>query len=154
MLVVTPEAFSSADSQSLIEELCAALRAITGDSGAASFSADDVDGARGRFVVARNARGEALGCGALRPLEGSIAEIKRMYARPGNPGTGSAILTFLEREAMALGYDTLWLETRSINARAVRFYEARHYRRIPNYGKYAGNPLAVCFAKTLTPDPA
>lgn len=29
------------------------------------------------------------------------------------------------------------------------FYQARGYRRIANYGNYAGNALAVCFEKVL-----
>ena len=78
-----------------------------------------------------------------------IAEIKRMYSRPGSTGVGTAILVHLESEAARMGYDALWLETRAINERAVRFYERRGYSRIPNYGKYIGNPNAVCFEKRL-----
>ena len=62
---------------------------------------------------------------------------------------GSAILAALEAEAAALGYRALWLETRLVNARAVAFYQARGYRRIANYGNYAGNALAACFEKLL-----
>ena len=67
----------------------------------------------------------------------------------GSSGIGSAVLTYLEREAAALGYQAVWLETRLVNRRAVDFYTARGYARIPNYGKYIGNPLAVCFEKQL-----
>ena len=137
------------DSLLLMQELSTALESITGDSGNASFDASDVYGPAGRFVVARDAGGQALGCGALRPLEPGVAEIKRMYARHGTSGVGSAVLRFLEDEALALGYQAVWLETRLVNRRAVDFYEARGYRRIANYGKYIGNPLAVCFEKQL-----
>lgn len=137
------------DSLLLMDELSTALEAITGDSGRASFDIDDVVGPAGCFVVARDGAGLALGCGALRPLEPGVAEIKRMYARHGTSGVGSAVLRFLEDRAEALGYQALWLETRLVNRRAVDFYEARGYRRIANYGKYIGNPLAVCFEKQL-----
>ena len=137
------------DSLLLMEELSTALEAITGDSGNASFDANDVYGPAGCFVVARDASGHALGCGALRPLEPGVAEIKRMYARHGTSGVGSAVLRFLEDEALAMGYQAVWLETRLVNRRAVDFYEARGYQRIANYGKYIGNPLAVCFEKQL-----
>lgn len=140
---------SARDSLLLMEELSTALESITGDSGNASFDIDDVCGPAGRFVVARDAAGLALGCGALRPLEPGVAEIKRMYARHGTSGVGSAVLRFLEEQAQALGYQALWLETRLVNRRAVDFYEARGYHRIANYGKYIGNPLAVCFEKQL-----
>jgi ribosomal protein S18 acetylase RimI-like enzyme len=133
----------------LMAELSTALEAITGDSGKASFDADDVRGPAACFVVARSDSGAALGCGAFRPLEPGVAEIKRMYARHGTSGVGSAVLRYLEGEAQALGYQAVWLETRLVNRRAMDFYEARGYQRIANYGKYIGNPLAVCFEKQL-----
>ncbi|AKU25165.1 GNAT family N-acetyltransferase [Massilia sp. MB5] len=140
---------SSDEARLLLEELSVALAGITGDSGAASFSVDDVRGAGGRFVVARDAQGRALGCGAIRPLQDGVAELKRMYARPGTRGVGSAVLAHLEQAAADLGYRALWLETRLVNSRAVGFYAARGYLRIPNFGKYVGNSAAVCMAKRL-----
>ncbi len=140
----------AADSVALMDELSTALEAITGDGGRSSFDVEDVRGPMACFVVARDDLGAALGCGALRPLEPGVAEIKRMYARHGTSGVGSAVLRYLEEEAAALGYQAIWLETRLVNRRAVDFYEARGYQRIANYGKYIGNPLAVCFEKQLT----
>ncbi|MET0858958.1 MAG: GNAT family N-acetyltransferase [Telluria sp.] len=137
------------DAIALTDELSAALAAITGDSGRSSFDPDDVRVPRARFAVARNADGQPIGCGAFRPLGEGVAEIKRMYARAGNPGTGRALLAFLESEATALGYRALWLETRIANQRAVSFYSARGYTLIPNYGRYAGRADAVCLAKQL-----
>lgn len=137
------------DSVRLMEELSTALEAITGDSGKASFDAIDVVGPAACFVVARDDNGSAVGCGAFRPLQPGVAEVKRMYARHGTSGVGSAVLRFLETEAAALGYQAVWLETRLVNRRAVDFYAARGYTRIANYGKYIGNPLAVCFEKQL-----
>jgi len=133
----------------LMAELSTALEAITGDGGNASFDVADVRGPAACFVVARDAGGAAVGCGAFRPLEPGVAEIKRMYARHGTTGVGSAVLRYLEAEAAVLGYQALWLETRLVNRRAVDFYQARGYSRIANYGKYIGNPLAVCFEKQL-----
>jgi GNAT superfamily N-acetyltransferase len=137
------------DAIALMDELSAALAAITGDSGRSSFDPDDIRAPRSRFAVARDACGHPIGCAAIRPLGDGVAEIKRMYARPGNPGTGSALLAFLESEAAALGYRELWLETRVVNQRAVSFYSARGYCVIPNYGRYAGRAGAVCLAKQL-----
>ena len=148
-VAVRAEDPAGADALALVAELSAVLTAITGASGQASFDVSDVQGPRACFALARDAHGRALGCGALRPLEPGVAEIKRMYARHGTSGVGSAVLRFLEDEAVARGYQALWLETRLVNRRAVDFYEARGYRRIANYGKYIGNPLAVCFEKHL-----
>ena len=141
------------DGARLMDELSETLAQITGASGRASFDPDDVRGERGLFVVARDATGAAVGCGALRPLTDEIAEVKRMFARPGTFRVGTAILEHLEAEAVRLGYTTLWLETRRVNERAVAFYNRRGYEIIPNYGKYAGNEQAVCFGKRLLAGP-
>ena len=139
----------SADAAALMNELSATLALITGDSGRSSFQVEDVLREGACFAVARDRMGIALGCGAFRPLQDGVAEVKRMLSRPGNPGTGSAILAFLEARARQMGYRELWLETRLVNKRAVQFYEARGYRRRENFGKYAGNSAAVCFEKSL-----
>jgi GNAT superfamily N-acetyltransferase len=150
MLTVAAEDPLSPDAHALMEALSAALEVITGDSGKASFDADDVRGPSARFVVARDESGNAVGCGAFRPLRPGICELKRMYSRPGTSGVGVAVLAFLEAEAALLAYSAIWLETRLVNEGAVRFYERRGYSRIANYGKYAGNEQAVCFEKRLT----
>ncbi|MGE0443674.1 MAG: GNAT family N-acetyltransferase [Vicinamibacterales bacterium] len=41
----------------------------------------------GVFLIAYD-KGGPLGCGALRPLEGDIVEIKRMFVRPEARGRG------------------------------------------------------------------
>ncbi|MET0320412.1 MAG: GNAT family N-acetyltransferase [Duganella sp.] len=152
MIAIVVEDPGTADALQMLGELSAALQAITGSSGAASFDANDVRIADARFVVARDEAGTPVGCGAFRPLEAGVAEIKRMYARsgpPGVPGVGSAILTFLEDQARHLGLRALRLETRVVNRRAVAFYARHGYVRIPNFGKYAGRAEAACFEKQL-----
>ncbi|PZP32488.1 MAG: GNAT family N-acetyltransferase [Roseateles depolymerans] len=148
-LTVAEEDPGGGDAQVLLEELSAVLQAITGSSGRSSFSVEDVRGPRSRFVVARDEVGLAWGCGALRPLQPGVAELKRMYARSGGAGVGAALLAHLEAEARGLGYRALWLETRAVNGRAVAFYERHGYQRIENFGRYAGNAAAVCFGKEL-----
>ncbi|WP_343526243.1 GNAT family N-acetyltransferase [Sphingomonas sp.] len=133
----------------LLDRLSDALEAITGDSGRASFDPLDVQGVGASFVLAYDDRGRPIGCGAYRPLVEGVAELKRMFALPGSKGVGAAVLAHLEARAQADGYRELWLETRLVNDRAVRFYHKNGYRRISNFGKYAGRPEAVCFAKIL-----
>ncbi len=151
MVNIINEDPASDTAASLIAALSATLATITGDSGAASFDPGDVRGSRARFVVARSAAGAPVGCGALRPIDDAVAELKRMYAVPGSAGVGAAILAHLESEARVLGYRQLCLETRMVNRKAVAFYEKHGYSRIPNYGKYAGRAEALCFAKSLLP---
>ena len=138
----------SAEARALIGELDAALAAVCGDSGAGSFAATDVRGPGAVFLVAREAAGMALGCGALRPLAPGVAELKRMYARPGT-GAGSCLLAALEAQALAFGYRALWLSTRRINVKALAFYGRHGYLPIGPYGKYAGRAESVCLGKRL-----
>lgn len=134
----------------LIEELSKTLETITGDSGKNSFDPKDVCVPRSLFVIAYDENGEPLGCGAIRPIDKNIAEVKRMFAKTKTKGVGTKILLYLESEALKLGYSTLWLETRVINKAAVSFYKKRGYIQISNYGKYIDNPNAICFEKKLT----
>lgn len=132
----------------LVAELDAALAAITGDSGASSFDAADARGPGAVFLVARGPDGAALGCGALRPLAPGVAELKRMYARPGS-GAGSVLLAALEAQAATLGYGALHLSTRRVNARALAFYRRHGYADVAPWGKYAGSERSVCLGRVI-----
>lgn len=139
----------SPDSCSLIEKLSAELAAITGDSGKSNFTIDSMDGDRSLWVLARNEKGDATGCGAIRPLTENIAELKRMFSDRSAPGVGKALLNFLETSAKNMGYTEIWLETRHVNHKAVNFYKNNGYVLIENYGPYIGRNEAVCFSKIL-----
>lgn len=139
----------TADACYLMDELSMALEAITGDSGRNSFNVEDVCVSGALFVIAYNDKDEAIGCGAIRPISGEIAEIKRMYAKTKAKGVGTEILGYLETQAKEMGYSVLWLETRLVNRQAIAFYESRGYQRILNYGKYVDRPEAVCFGKNI-----
>jgi RimJ/RimL family protein N-acetyltransferase len=132
----------------LLERLGATLEAITGASGNASFDPHDVAVDGSLFVIALDPAGEAVGCGAYRPLAPGVAELKRMYATPGTH-VGAEILAHLERRAAADGRAEIRLETRAVNLRAIRFYERHGYRQVPNFGRYVDRPEAVCFGRTL-----
>ena len=103
------------------------------------------------FLVARDSKGAAVACGALRQLDAASAEIKRMYVLPAHRGSGvaTAVLRSLEAEAAGLGLGELKLETGTAQPDAMRFYEREGYRLIDNFGPYAGEPLSVCYARPL-----
>ncbi|SCL21735.1 Acetyltransferase (GNAT) family protein [Micromonospora pallida] len=113
----------------------------------AAPTAEDI----GVFLVARDADGAAVGCGALRLLGPDSAEIKRMYVEPAVRGTGAAvaILRALEHEARHRGVVKLLLETGTAQPDAMRFYEREGYDRIDNFGPYQGEALSVCYARQL-----
>lgn len=123
------------------------LQQLTGSSGRASFDVSAL-GERGFFLLAQE-NAVAVGCVAVRELSAGIGEIKRMYARPGTRGSSAQLLCALEQHARERGFQTLWLETRKINQRAVDFYQRNGFRIRENYGNYSGRPEAVCFEKTL-----
>lgn len=139
----------SPDAIQMTNELSDRLESITGNSGRHSFNTDDVCVPRSLFAVAYDEDNKPVGCGAIRPINEDIAELKRMYAGTEAQGIGSAILKHLEGKAQELGYSAIWLETRLLNKTAVAFYEKKGYVRIPNYGKYVNNTEAVCFEKKL-----
>ena len=147
-MVCAPADPESDDARALIAQLDAALAAICGDSGSSSFDPADVRGPGAVFLVARGADGAALGCGALRPLASGVAELKRMYARPGS-GAGLALLTALEAQAAGFGYREIWLSTRRVNVKALAFYTRNGYVPVENYGRYVGRDESVCLARNL-----
>jgi GNAT superfamily N-acetyltransferase len=132
----------------LIDALSDHLLRHYGADGRASFGAWGAAPARSAFVLARSS-GIAVACGAIRPLDGDDAEVKRMYATPGHPGAAAAVLGLLEAEASRLGYRTLRLATRRANERAVGFYRKHGFVPCPNYAAYAGRPESVCLEKPL-----
>lgn len=140
---------NEADAILLMEELSKTLEAITGASGKNSFNSEDVCVPRSLFVIAYDEEEEPIGCGAIRPIDENVAELKRMFAKVKTKGVGTQILSYLEMQAKKLGYSAIWLETRLINEDAVLFYKKNGYRKISNYGKYAGNSKAICFEKKL-----
>lgn len=102
------------------------------------------------FAVARDERGEALGCGAV-VLGTGGAELKRMYVRPANRSRGVArrLLAFLEAEAQGRGVRVVRLETGVSQPEALRFYERAGYARRGPFGEYTDDPLSVFMEKPL-----
>jgi len=148
-LHISVEPPDTTDAIALMRALSSALSELTGSSGEASFSVEDLRDTRARFVIVRDANGQAVGCGAIRPLDSTTAEVKRVYAKHPNQGIGLRILNYLEQEASRIGFTSLRLETRKINQVAVDFYLRNHYRIIPNYGAYKNRDEAVCLEKHL-----
>jgi GNAT superfamily N-acetyltransferase len=94
---------------------------------------------------------DPVGCGGLRELDATEAEIKRMFVRPAARGTGvsTALLARLELYGRERGYRRLVLETGDRQPDAVRFYEREGYTPIPNFGYYVDSDLSLCFEKVL-----
>jgi putative acetyltransferase len=120
------------------------------EDGSGGFKPEDALGPRGAFVIGR-VGGNPVACGAIRPLEEDVAELKRVFVKVESRGRGysKAIVNELERQAKARGYRVVRLETGVRQPEAISLYESLGYRRIPNYGEYRDSRLSVCFEKAL-----
>lgn len=149
-----PVALASPDAQALIAALNAELAERYPEPGANHFRLDEteVGPGRGAFVVAYRG-GEPLGCGAVRLVDATTSELKRMYVSPAarGLGLGRRILEALEVEARTLGAVRLVLETGERQHAAVALYERAGFTRIAPFGEYVGSPLSLCMAKELAP---
>lgn len=72
-VIISAESPFSSDATSLMNELSECLQFIAGDSGKNSFDSNDFCNDRAIFVIARNQRGRAIGCGAFRPMDETTA---------------------------------------------------------------------------------
>ncbi len=151
-ITVAAEPLDSADAQRLIAALDAHL--------ASRYSADQRFGPNlrpqqiapglGTFVIAR-AEGRSVGCGALRRLDETSAEVKRMYVEPELRGQGIAkeIVDHLEAAARVMGTRRLVLETGIYQAEAIGLYRRLGFNPVRCWGEYEGVLTSVCFEKSL-----
>jgi putative acetyltransferase len=149
---VRRENLGSSAAGTLIAALNGELSGRYPEAGANHFrlDPDEVAEGRGAFLVAY-ARGEPVGCGAIRRLEDGAAEIKRMYVAPAQRGQGIArlLLAHLEATARALGARRVLLETGVRQPEAIALYTRAGFTRIPAFGEYLDSALSVCMAKDL-----
>lgn len=89
---------------------------------------------RGALFVAIDGR-RYLGMIALRPIDGPVGEMKRLYVRPDARGRGLArkLITTLCDEAKRLGYSELRLDTLPMMGEAQALYEAYGFVDIAPY---------------------
>jgi putative acetyltransferase len=102
------------------------------------------------FLVARDAHGRALGCGAFVKRAG-YAEVKRMYVDPEarGQGVGGALLADIAQRAVQAGMGSLKLETGIHQPEAIGLYERDGFRYIEPFGDYQPDPLSLFMHKDL-----
>lgn len=94
----------------------------------------------GALLIAKEGL-SACGCVAVRPMEGTICEMKRLFVRPEwrGRGLGRRLARTILDQARSLGYAVMRLDTLDRLTEAMMLYESLGFRRIR---AYYDNPLA------------
>jgi ribosomal protein S18 acetylase RimI-like enzyme len=81
------------------------------------------------------------GCVALRPIDGDLAELKRLYVRESarGRGLGRALAARALADARAIGYRAVRLDTLPVMGAAIDLYRALGFVEI---AAYRHNPIA------------
>jgi GNAT superfamily N-acetyltransferase len=151
-LSIAAEPIDSPDAQRLIAALDAGLAELYPPEQrfGPNLKAQHLADGRGTFLVARD-DGRAVGCGAVRLLDATTAEVKRMYVEPDQRGRGIArtVLASLEAAAGKLGARRLVLETGTHSPDALGLYGRAGFTQVDCWGEYATSPTSICLEKIL-----
>jgi putative acetyltransferase len=151
-ITVAGEPFDSGDARRLITalDLHLASRYAPEQRFGPNLKPEQLASGLGTFLVAR-VDGRAVGCGAVRRLDETTGEVKRMYVEPELRGRGvaKAILHHLEATARELGARRLVLETGIHQDEAIGLYRQAGYREVDCWGEYAHSPTSVCYEKSI-----
>ncbi len=152
MITVAPEPFDSADARRLVEALDAHLasRYTPEQRFGPNLKPAQIAPGLGTFVMARM-DGRPVGCGAVRLLDPTTVEVKRMFVEPEVRGRGIAkeILAKLEGAGRELGARRAVLETGVYQDEAIGLYRRAGYREVECWGEYTTSPTSVCYEKAI-----
>lgn len=150
-VVIEPADSQSEEAESLLTSYFAEIKAAFGYSPQDDTPAEpeEFKSPGGRFLIVRDAKGTAVGCGAVRLMDSQTAEIKRMWLHPSMRGRGAgwALLAALEAEAVALGARRGVLDTNATLTSALALYRAAGWGAVAAYNE--NSQATHWFAKDL-----
>jgi GNAT superfamily N-acetyltransferase len=81
------------------------------------------------------AKGDSVGCVALRPISDTIGELKRLYVKPAfrSQGIGKRLAERIVAEARSIGFERIRLDTLAPMTAARRLYETLGFIPCPAY---------------------
>jgi putative acetyltransferase len=133
---------------SLLRDAAAEVRPLYGQASAEPMAAPTNDplGARDLYVAAF-IDSSSVACGALRELDRTTAEVRRMYVRPEHrrKRVGDAILAHLVASARELGYERIVVETGNRQGPATALYRHHGFRPIAPFGEHVKDVTSLCY---------
>ena len=152
-LLVSRTSLDETATVDLVLRLNDELAAMYPEPGANHFTLDSESVLPPNGVMVRaDLGGSPVGCGAIRVLDATRAELKRMYVHPSMRGLmiGAALLDRLEAAGRELGLAELVLETGTRQLAAIALYEKAGYEPTPLWGEYLRSPdTSLCYCKPL-----
>lgn len=138
------------DARPLLEASHAMMRALYDPDDCHVLSIDALRAPGITFLVARDAGGAVLGCGALAARDG-FGEVKSMFTADAARGRGvaAALLDAIEARARAAGLPRLCLETGQELAAAVRLYHRKGFVECGPFGGYTAEGASYFMEKPL-----
>jgi putative acetyltransferase len=146
---VMTTSLTSPTARKLLEDLDAELMGLYPDHPYPPPFGDDEASGVGSVLIAYSQR-RAVGCGAIRQIDTTTAELLRMYVLPTarRRGIGSLLLDGLETEAVSMGFTRLILEAGDRQPDALALYTARGFQPVDPWLDDP-NPHSVFMARDL-----
>jgi len=89
---------------------------------------------RGRLLLAF-VGGDCAGCVSLKPMDGTVCEVKRLFVRPAfqGRGIGRVLMSALIDAARSEGYRLMRLDTGDLQPESHALYRGMGFRDVPPY---------------------